>query len=216
MTKVSIIVPIYGVEQYLRQALDSILNQTLKDLEIILIDDGGKDNCPQIIDEYVQKDNRIIAIHKENGGYGHSMNVGLERATGEYIAILEPDDYVELNMYKELYDIAKKYDSDIVKSAYWEVDDSDNNNVIKKYCGWGSDIEISDKSFKLKQCPNFLYHHPSIWSCLYKRDFLYKHKLKFVEAKGGGWVDNPWQVQAFCFAAPCQQHSEQPFQGHQP
>ena len=99
MPKISVIVPIYGVEKYLKEAVDSLLNQTMNDLEIILLDDGGKDACPQIIDEYAQKDNRIIAIHKQNGGYGQTMNVGLDRATGEYIAILEPDDYIESKMY---------------------------------------------------------------------------------------------------------------------
>lgn len=82
MPKVSVIIPVYNVEKYLRECLDSVINQTLSDIEIIIIDDGGKDNCPQIIDEYVQKDNRIIAIHKQNGGYGQTMNVGLEKATG--------------------------------------------------------------------------------------------------------------------------------------
>ena len=120
MSKVSIIVPIYGVEKFLRECVDSILNQSLKDIEIILIDDGGKDNCPQIIDEYAQKDNRIIAIHKQNGGYGQTCNVGLERATGEYVAIVEPDDYIDSKMYEDLYNIACKFNSDIVKSCFYD------------------------------------------------------------------------------------------------
>ena len=120
MPKVSVIVPIYGVENYLRECVDSILNQTLKDIEIILIDDGGKDNCPQIIDEYAQKDERIVAIHKPNGGYGQTCNVGLERATGEYVAIVEPDDYIDSKMYEDLYNIATKYNSDIVKSCFYD------------------------------------------------------------------------------------------------
>ena len=95
MPKISVIVPVYGVEKYLKEAVDSILNQTMTDLEIILIDDGGKDSCPKIIDEYAEKDSRIIPIHKPNGGYGQTCNIGLERATGEYVAILEPDDYID-------------------------------------------------------------------------------------------------------------------------
>ena len=80
MTKISVIIPVYGVEKFLRQAIDSILAQTLDDIEILLLDDGGKDGCPQIIDEYAQKDPRIIAIHKTNGGYGHTCNLGLSKA----------------------------------------------------------------------------------------------------------------------------------------
>ena len=121
MAKISVIVPVYGVEKYLREAIDSLLKQTLSDIEILLIDDGGKDNCPQIIDEYAKKDNRIIAIHKQNGGYGQTCNLGLSKITGEYIAILEPDDYNDSKMYEDLYNIAIKYDSDIVKSCFYDI-----------------------------------------------------------------------------------------------
>ena len=131
MSKVYVIVPIYGVEQFLEEALDSILNQTLNDLEIILIDDGSKDNCPQIIDEYVQKDSRIIAIHKENGGYGAACNLGLEKASGEYIAIFEPDDYIDPKMYEDLYNIAQANNSDIVKEY-------NNGSKVVFHCFSGS------------------------------------------------------------------------------
>ena len=86
--KVSIIVPVYNVEKYLRQCLESVINQTLKEIEIICIDDGSPDNCGAIIDEYAQKDTRIVAIHKENGGYGSALNYGFSIAKGEYIGIV--------------------------------------------------------------------------------------------------------------------------------
>ena len=198
MPKVSVIVPIYGVEKYLRECVDSILNQTLKDIEIILIDDGGKDNCPQIIDEYAQKDERIVAIHKANGGYGQTCNVGLERATGEYVAIVEPDDYIDCKMYEDLYNIAKKYESDIVKSCFFDNLQSKQETRVKK-TEWKDSIP-EDKSFTIKEYPYFLYYHPSIWSCIYKKEFLDKHNIKFVEAPGSGWTDNPFQVQTMCLA----------------
>lgn len=198
MPKISVIIPIYGVEKYLKEAIDSVLNQTLTDLEIILIDDGSKDNCPQIIDEYAAKDSRIIAIHKQNGGYGQSMNIGLEKATGEYIAILEPDDYIDSMMYEDLYTIAKKYDSDIVKSCFYE--NIQTKDVEKKQRVNWLDYIPENKSFKIEECPYFLYYHPSIWSCIYKREFINKNKLRFVEAPGAGWTDNPFQVQTMCLA----------------
>lgn len=198
MTKVSVLVPIYGVEKYLNEAIDSILNQTMTDIEIILIDDGSKDNCSQIIDEYAQKDNRIVAIHKENGGYGQSMNVGLTKATGEYIAILEPDDYIDSEMYENLYNIAKQHNSDIVKSCFYDNLQSENISKISK-TKW-NDYIPEDKSFTIKEYPFFLSYHPSIWSCIYKKDFLDKHNLKFIEAPGAGWTDNPFQVQTMCLA----------------
>ncbi len=198
MTKVSVIIPCYNVEKYLRQCLDSVISQTLKDIEIILIDDGGKDNCPQIIDEYAAKDSRIIAIHKENGGYGQSMNIGLERVTGEYIGIVEPDDYIDSKMYEDLYNIAKQYDSDIVKSCFYDNLQAPQETRIKK-AKW-KDYIPEDRSFTIKEYPYFLYYHPSIWSCIYKREFLNKNNIHFIEAPGAGWTDNPFQVQTMCLA----------------
>ena len=95
MPKVSVIIPVYNVEKYLRQCLDSVINQTLKDIEIICVDDGSTDNCPNILDEYAAKDARIKIIHKKNEGYGKAMNVGISHASGEYIGIVEPDDYID-------------------------------------------------------------------------------------------------------------------------
>ena len=199
MPKVSVIVPIYGVEKFLRECVDSILSQTLKDIEIILIDDGGKDNCPQIIDEYVQKDERIVAIHKANGGYGQTCNVGLERATGEYVAIVEPDDYIESKMYEDLYKIAKKFDSDIVKSCFYDnLQAKEEQRILKTK--WDDDKIPQNRSFKITECGLFLQYHPSIWSCIYKKEFLDKHNIKFIEAPGAGWTDNPFQVQTMCLA----------------
>ena len=198
MSKVSIIVPIYGVENFLRECVDSILNQSIKDIEIILIDDGGKDNCPQIIDEYAQKDNRIIAIHKQNGGYGQTCNVGLERATGEYVAIVEPDDYIDSKMYEDLYNIACKFNSDIVKSCFYDnLQAKEEQRILKTK--W-NDFIPENKSFTIEEYPFFLYYHPSIWSCIYKREFLQKNNIKFIEAPGAGWTDNPFQVQTMCLA----------------
>ncbi len=199
MVKISVIVPVYGVEKYLREAVDSILNQTMNDLEIILIDDGSKDNCPQIIDEYAKKDDRIIAIHKENGGYGHTMNVGLERAAGEYIAVLEPDDYIDSKMYEDLYNIAKEFNSDIVKSCFYDnLQAKEEQRILK--AKWAHDEIPQNRSFKITECALFLRYHPSIWSCIYKKEFLDKNNIRFVEAPGSGWTDNPFQVQTMCLA----------------
>ena len=198
MPKISIIVPIYGVEKYLREAIDSILNQTLVDIEILLLDDGSKDSCPSIVDEYAKKDSRIIAIHKPNGGYGQTCNCGLKKARGEYIAILEPDDFIEANMYEDLYNIAKEYDSDIVKSGFYENLQSPLKTTLKQ--AKFNDGIPENKSFTIEEHPELLSYHPSIWSCIYKKEFLYKHNIKFTEAQGAGWTDNPFQVQTMCLA----------------
>ena len=100
MGKVSIIVPIYNVEKYLSKCIESILSQTYKNIEIILVDDGSPDNSPQICDEYAKKDDRIIVIHKANGGVSSARNAGIDIATGKYIGFVDPDDYIENNMYE--------------------------------------------------------------------------------------------------------------------
>lgn len=106
MAKISVIVPVYNVEKFIRRCLDSIINQTMKDLEIILVDDGSTDNSGVICDEYAKLDNRITVIHKENGGVGSARNRGLDVATGEWIAFVDSDDYIEKNMYETLYKTA--------------------------------------------------------------------------------------------------------------
>ena len=108
MAKISIIVPIYNAEKYLEQCLQSIKNQTLKDIEVICVDDGSTDSSPQIMDRFQNEDQRFKVIHKSNGGNGHSMNTGLAAATGEYIGCVEADDYIENNMFEKIISI--KYD----------------------------------------------------------------------------------------------------------
>src|SRR5574344_1424030 len=108
--KVSIIVPIYNVEKYLDRCMESLLNQTLKDIEIIMVDDGSPDNCPKMCDEYAKRDKRVKVIHKKNGGLGYARNSGLDIATGEYVAFVDSDDYVDVNMYETLYNFAKDND----------------------------------------------------------------------------------------------------------
>ena len=128
MSKVSIVVPIYNVEKYLEQCIDSIINQTLKDIEIILVDDGSPDNCPQICDDYAKKDSRIKVVHKKNGGLSSARNAGIEVATGDYIGFVDSDDYIELDMYEKMYSIAIENNVDFVMSDYYRV--SDGGKVI--------------------------------------------------------------------------------------
>ena len=175
--KVSIIVPVYNVEKYLRQCLESVINQTLKEIEIICIDDGSPDNCGAIIDEYAQKDTRIVAIHKENGGYGSALNYGFSIAKGEYIGIVESDDWIAPNMYELLYNKAIETNSDIVKGTFYSVLDSANdykriNPNLPKLSKYGC--------FTLTQHPEILNMHTSLWSAIYKKELI-QNKIKVVE-----------------------------------
>ena len=110
---ISVIIPVYNVEKYLRECLDSVLAQTYKNLEIILIDDGSPDNCGKICDEYAQKDNRIKVIHQVNQGVSAARNAGLKVATGEYIAFVDSDDFIKPDMYEYLYALISKEHADM-------------------------------------------------------------------------------------------------------
>ena len=124
--KVSIIVPVYNVEKYLSCCMDSLLHQTLEDIEIILVDDESPDNCPALCDEYAKQDHRVRVIHKKNGGLGYARNSGIEIATGEYIAFVDSDDYVELDTYQKLYSLAIDKKTDVVYFNYQRFDNQGN------------------------------------------------------------------------------------------
>lgn len=118
-SKVSIVVPIYKVEKYLRRCVDSIINQTYRNLEIILVDDGSPDKCGQIIDEYKEKDSRIISLHKKNGGLSDTRNYGMKYVTGEYIFFLDSDDYIKSETIETLINLSLKYQADIVQGGFY-------------------------------------------------------------------------------------------------
>ena len=117
-TKISIIVPIYNVEQYLQKTIESCINQTLKELEVILVDDGSKDASGKVVDDFAKKDNRIKVIHKQNEGVTIARNTGLAVATGKYIFFLDGDDYLPLNAMDLLYQKAIEEDADWVIGDY--------------------------------------------------------------------------------------------------
>ena len=170
MAKVSILMPACNVEKFLKECMDSVVNQTLKDIEIICIDDGSRDSTGNILDEYAQKDNRIKVIHKANSGYGHSMNVGLQNATGEYIGIIETDDFADLNMFDELYKAAKENHADVVKSNYYSYvsqpePQSTYYEVLKEY-------DLYDQVFRPVEHPEIFRVRPCIWSGIYRREWL--------------------------------------------
>ncbi len=128
--KVSVIVPVYNVEKYLDRCIKTILNQTLKEIEVILVDDGSKDSSGKMCDLYKKQDSRIKVIHKENAGLGYARNSGLEVATGKYVAFIDSDDYIDLEMFESLYNYAENYKCEAVMCAGNKRVDS-NGNIIE-------------------------------------------------------------------------------------
>ncbi len=139
MDLISVIVPVYNVEKYLRRCVDSILAQTYTNLEIILVDDGSPDNCGKICDEYAKKDSRIKVIHQKNGGLSAARNAGLDIATGDYIGFVDSDDYISPEMYEKLLNILKESNSDLSVCGMDYYDE--NNNRIDQEC------PLTDRTF---------------------------------------------------------------------
>ena len=199
MPKVSIILPIYNVQAYLAEALDSVVNQTLRELEIICVDDGSTDGSLDIIREYAARDPRIVVLTGPNGGYGKAMNRGLDRATGEYVGIVEPDDYVDLTMFAELYQTAAEQKLDLVKADFYRFTRDEQGEQLQ--------YELLDKTrsrYGELLCPardpSCIRFTLNTWTGIYRREFLEEHNIRHNETPGASFQDNGFFFQTFAYA----------------
>ena len=163
MELVSIVVPVYNVEKYLRECIDSILSQTYKKLEIILVDDGSTDESGKICDEYVKKDSRIKAIHKENGGLSSARNTGLDIATGKYISFIDSDDYVTENFIEKMYNALQENKAEMAQCLFTK----DKFESVKMQ------IEVLDSEQAIEYWNDIQYHNFFVIAC----NKLYNLKL---------------------------------------
>lgn len=185
MCEVSIIVPVFKVEKYINRCVESLVNQTFRDIEIILVDDGSPDNCPAICDEWAKKDSRIKVVHKLNGGLSSARNAGLPVATGKYVGFVDSDDDVELDMYEKMVSVAEREQVDFVMADYFRI--LENGEKYLKTL----DIEggrYNKEKIRNEIFPNLIMRECidygpllSVWHCIYNADFLQKNNLKFDE-----------------------------------
>lgn len=190
-TKVSVIIPVYNVAPYLKQCLDSCINQTLSDIEFICINDGSTDNSMEILNEYASKDSRIKVLSQENQGQGVARNRGIEISTGEYMAFVDPDDWVELDAYETLYNFAKEKNAKVVHFDTREyneysgkIKDLSFKETLKKEFKYDLDKApaYSWRDFKKGYLTKLELH---VWSHFYKTDFIKRNKLHFTATKIG-------------------------------
>ena len=172
--KVSIVIPVYNVEKYIRQCLESVINQTLKDIEIIVVNDGTKDNSMKIVEEYLS-DERIKIINKENGGLSSARNAGMREAQGKYIYFIDSDDFADKEVLSTLYENSENEKMDIVFSNFSYYNDKTKKEKRAKF--------IFPFKEKISKGYYYLYNGEEInvWNRLYKKDFLEKYNFQFIE-----------------------------------
>lgn len=174
MAKVSVIVPVYNVEKYLKRCLDSLINQTLSDIDIICINDGSKDSSLQILEQYAQKDSRIVIYNQENSGLSVARNTGLEHASGEYIGFVDSDDWVDLDFYEKLYKSAKNNNADIAVADFIR----EHPNKKPKRLKLKEEKIYTTPEDKFMICK--VHREGCVWNKIYRTEFIKSINLKFV------------------------------------
>ena len=192
----SIIVPVYNVERYLRQCLNSVLSQTLTDIEIICVDDGSTDSSPEIISEYMKADSRVRVVTKANSGYGDSMNRGLDAARGEYVGIVESDDWVDPEMFDDLTRLARRERAEVVKSNFYHYvtngDISIKFNLIDPAHAFQLTYPLADHYV--------FFQMAAIWAAVYRRDFLVRNEIRFLPTAGASYQDTSFNFKVWACA----------------
>ena len=197
--KVSVIMPMYNQEKYIAECLTSVIRQSLKDIEIIVVNDGSTDSSLKIVQKIKGDDPRVIIIDKKNSGYGHSLNVGVDAAKGEYIGIVETDDYILPEMYETLYRVARAKNAEIVKTDFCRF--SSESGFVSR-----TEVRLSEqkKYYHRVICPlkeKEVFRFPmNTWSGIYRRDFLLRNQIRHNETPGASFQDNGFWFQTFCLA----------------
>lgn len=185
-TDISVIVPVYNVEQYLEECLDSLVAQTYKNMEFICINDGSTDSSLQILQEYAKKDVRIKIVDKPNEGYGKTMNRGLDMASSPWIGIVESDDFVENTMFERLYQETEGSEADLIKCNFYKYKEKEGRTIDDN---WLYSKELLGKVICPLDHPEIYDVHSSIWAGLYRKSFLDTNQIRFNETPGAAYQD---------------------------
>ena len=194
--KVSLLVPVYNVERYLRECLESARRQTLADIEVICVNDGSTDGSRAIIEEFLNVDQRFRVIDKENSGYGASMNRGLGEARGEFVGILESDDFLDADALEVLYDAAQAASAEVAKADFY-LHWSEPAPRDERF-GWveeGLGGVVDPRDYR-----EVFFRKPSIWSALYRRSFLEENDIRFLETPGASYQDSAFNFKVWACA----------------
>lgn len=197
--KISVIIPVYNVERFLHEAMNSVVTQTLDELEILCVNDGSKDSSLVILEEYASRDPRIHIINQKNAGYGAAVNKGLDAATGKYVAVVEPDDYIRKDMFLVMYKKAEETDAEVVKGDYCAFS-GDLSNRNFSYIQIAPSKKYYGKIYDSTKTNALFYLHPTTWLGIYRRDFLERYQIRHNESPGAAFQDNGFWFQVFSYA----------------
>lgn len=206
MPKISIIMPSLNVKKYITQCIESVLVQTLEDYEVICIDAGSTDGTKEMIEQYASKDNRIKLIKSEVKSYGYQVNMGIELAKGDYIAILETDDYIDGDMYRRLYEAAQQDKLDYAKADFDIIYEYNSKHINRKafvekdFIFGREEHNRYKRVFNAQEYPQIFTKDVNVWSGIYKREFLNKHNIRFNESAGATFQDIGFKMLVFTYA----------------
>lgn len=203
MAKVAVVIPVFNVKDYLKECLESVLNQTLKDILVILVNDGSTDGSLDLLKYYAKKDSRIILIDKDNSGYGDTMNVGIDRAiaeNSEYIAFMDPDDYIALDGYEKLYTLAHGNNLDVLRANITSVIPSENGEVTYfKNDSLRLFPELYNKLINIRENKE-IFTMNSNCGGLFKTEFLKKNNIRHNTTPGAAYQDIGFWFQAYALS----------------
>mgnify|MGYP004496232051 FL=1 len=197
--KVSVIVPVYNNEVFVVSCIKSLLAQTLQDIEVIAINDGSTDNSSEILHQFANSDSRLIVVDKENGGYGVGINTGLDMARGEYVTILESDDFADLDMLETLVNYADAFNLEVVRAnfyLYW-AKKIKNDHLLELFGNHECDRVIDPSVRDNQHC---FYVQPALWSAIYRTNFIRKNNLRLLETPGAAYQDTAFNFKIWACA----------------
>ena len=197
MVKVSVIIPVYNVEKYLRQCVESARNQSMQEIEILCINDGSTDGSGEILRQMAEEDSRIRVVDKANTGYGHTMNTGIDMAAGRYLVFLESDDFILPQMCQVFYELCEKHNLDMVKADFFEFK-TKGEQICSRYRRV-SNYKNYHEVITPGEHTEIFYASMYTWTCMYRREFINKYGIRHHETPGASYQDNGFWFQTFIY-----------------
>lgn len=200
---ISIILPSLNTKQFIKQCLESVTKQTLKNIEILCVDAGSIDGTVEIITEYEQQDSRVKKILSNIKSYGYQMNLGIEAANGKYIGIVETDDFIQNNMYETLYNMAEEDNVDLIKSDFYRFSIDEKGIINKVYCPLAVNDRLNclyNRVINPQEQKAAFFMAMNTWTGIYRKDFLIQNHIKHHESAGAAYQDNGFWFQTFVYA----------------